>query len=72
MLDWIKSLFGKGTVRVEFNGVDRDGKAQSGTAKIPYVGAYDEAEALEQFKQVMMVEHRISIRSARVIGHVKS
>lgn len=71
MLDWIKSLFGKGKVRIEFKGLDKNGKAVSGTAKMPYVGKFDELDALEEFKEQIMYKHGILVLNCDIVAHIK-
>jgi hypothetical protein len=70
-MGWFKRLFGHGTVRVSFEGVDKDAKVVSGSAKVPYEGAYDESELLQHFKNVCLVEHNIIVTKATVVGRVE-
>lgn len=44
----IKSLFGKGYAVVSYTGKDRE---STGTAKLHFVGAFDEAAAIEYFRK---------------------
>lgn len=71
MFDWIKSWFGKGKVRIEFRGLDKNGKAVSGDAKIPYVGKFDELDALDEFKEQIMYKHGILVTSCNIVAHIK-
>ena len=71
MLDWIKGLFGRGKVRLEFKGFDRQGKLVTGDAKMPYVGKYDEEDAIEEFKEQIMYKHGILVTSCIVVAHIK-
>ena len=66
MINWLKSLFGKGKVRVHFLASN----GQTGYAKIPYVGEYDEEELIRQFKKAALVEEGLKIVSVRVVARI--
>lgn len=71
MLDWIKSLFGKGRIRVEFKGIDRNGKLVSGDGKMPYVGKWDEDAAIAEFKEQLMYKHGVAATEVNIVAHVQ-
>lgn len=71
MIDWIKGLFGRGRVRIEFEGVDLNGKIVTGDAKMPYVGSYDDESALSEFKNQIMYKDGIVVTKATIIAHIK-
>ena len=71
MIDWIKGVFGRGRVRIEFEGVDRNGKRVAGDAKMPYVGSYDKESALSEFKNQIMYKDGIVITKATIIAHIE-
>ena len=71
MIDWIKGLFGRGRIRIEFEGVDRNGKRVTGDAKMPYVGSYDKESALSEFKNQIMYKDGIVITKATIIAHIE-
>lgn len=71
MLDWIKSWFGKGKIRVEFKGINREGKIVSGDGKMPYIGKWDEAAAIEQFKEQAMYKYGVVITELNIVAHIE-
>lgn len=71
MFDWIRSLFGKGKVRVEFKGIDRDGKLVTGDAKMPYTGKFTEEDAIAEFKEQIMYKHGIVVTSCYIAAHLQ-
>jgi hypothetical protein len=71
MIDWIKGLFGRGRIRIEFEGVDRNGKVVTGDAKMPYVGSYDKESALSEFKNQIMYKDGIVITKATIVAHIE-
>jgi tetrahydromethanopterin S-methyltransferase subunit A len=71
MLDWIKSLFGKGKIRIEFEGIDRDGKMVSGDGKMPYIGRFTEEDAIAEFKRKILYEHGVSVTDVKIVAHIK-
>lgn len=70
MIDWIKSFFGKGRVRVEFEGIDRNGKIVSGDAKVPYVGKWDEDAMMKFVKDKLMYEKGVVVTKMELVAHV--
>jgi hypothetical protein len=70
MLDWIKSLFGKGRLRIEFEGVDQAGKLVSGNAKMPYIGKFTEEDAIAEFKEQCMYKHGVRVTRAAIVAHI--
>ena len=71
MIDWIRRLFGKGKVRVEFKGINRNGKIVSGDAKVPYVGAWDENDVIKHIKNEIMYQHGIVVTEAKIVSHIQ-
>lgn len=71
MINWIKSWFGKGKVRIEFKGIDQHGKAVTGTGKMPYVGKFDELDAIDEFKEQIMYKHGILVTSCVITAHIQ-
>jgi hypothetical protein len=71
MLDWIKRLFGRGRVLVEFEGIDRTGKVVSGDGKVPYIGRYTEQDVIAYFKQELLYQHGVSASRVQIIQHIK-
>lgn len=71
MFDWIKSWFGKGKLRIEFRGLDKNGKAVSGDAKMPYVGKFDELDAIDEFKEQIMYSHGIYVTTCQIVAHIE-
>ena len=70
MLDWIRSFFGRGRVKVEWTGIGPKG-IQSGTGKCPYTGVYDEAALLRHFRDEIRYHHDIVVTDIRVIAHIE-
>ena len=71
MIDWIKSLFGEGKIRVE--GEFTDGT--SFTAKVPYIGAIstmNETELFDNVKQSILVEHGKQVKTIRLVGYTSN
>ena len=66
MSDWFKSLFGKGRVRIEFTTLE----GKPGTAKVPYIGEYDETAMLNHFIRALKVDYNLTAKTVKVIGHV--
>jgi tetrahydromethanopterin S-methyltransferase subunit A len=71
MLDWIRGLFGRGRIRVEFTGIDRDGKVVTGDGKMPYTGKFTEEDALAEFKQQLMYKHGVVVTQATIVAHLE-
>lgn len=71
MIDWIKSWFGRGRVRAEWEGIDRLGHARSGDAKVPYVGVYDESALKDHIAQNLLYQHGITVTKMQVIAHIE-
>jgi tetrahydromethanopterin S-methyltransferase subunit A len=71
MLDWIKSLFGKGRVRIEFEGIDKTGKIVTGDGKFPYVGLYTEEDVISHFKKELMYKHGVSVTKIEIVQHIE-
>jgi hypothetical protein len=71
MLDWIKSWFGKGRVRIEFEGLDRTGKVVNGDGKVPYIGLYTEEEVIAVFKKELMYHYGIFATKVEIVQHIK-
>ena len=70
MFDFIKRLFGEGTVKIQFAAVDRQNKVVKGTAKLPYIGEYDEDDVLRHIKNTLWVDHDLKVTGAEVVGHL--
>ena len=68
MFDFIRRLFGKGTVRIEFSCV-KDGKIKQGTVTTSYVGKFDENRCLELFRNEMLAEQGLEIIDARIVSY---
>ena len=71
MIDWIKSWFGKGRVRVEWEGVDRSGRIVTGDAKAPYVGRWDESAMTKYIKDNLMFQHGIVVTKIEIVSHIE-
>jgi len=71
MFDWLKRFFGEGKIRVEFKGIDRQGKMRNGTAKVPYIGMYNEDDVLIHIRRSLLVEHGIVVTKLKVVGRVQ-
>ncbi len=67
MINWFKSIFGKGTVRIEFVGVDRQGEEVTAIAKIPYVGVYDEIAAIRYLKEQLLMKEDLFVIKAKIL-----
>lgn len=65
MFDWIKKLFGEGTVRFTFKSSD----GRNGTGKISYIGEYDEKEVRKAIRNKMIVDHNVDVLSIEIVGH---
>jgi len=63
MIDWIKSLFGKGYARVHV--LDMVGNIS--IVRFHYVGEYDEAEMLPQFRDAYRQQTGVDVRSTKVL-----
>lgn len=70
MFDWIRSWFGRGRVKVEWSGIGPKG-IQSGTAKCPYTGVYNEESVLKHFRDEIRYQYDIVVTDIRVIAHVE-
>ncbi len=67
MIDWIKSLFGKGTIHFEFHCQD----GSSGRAKLPYIGdikTMDEDEMFRKLKSDLWLKYNKHMISAKVLA----
>jgi hypothetical protein len=71
MLDWIKSWFGKGRVRLEFQGIDRTGNIVTGDGRVPYVGRYTEQDVIAYFKRELMYKHGVSATQVTIVQHIE-
>ncbi len=71
MLDWIRSLFGRGRVRIEFEGIDQTGNIVSGDGKVPYIGRYTEQDVIAYFKKELLYQHGVSATKVEIIQHIK-
>ena len=69
-MDWLKSLFGKGKIRVEFKGIDRNGKLVEGDGKMPYIGKFTEEDAIAELKQKILYEHGITVTEVTIVAHI--
>jgi len=70
MFNWIKSLFGKGKIRVTL--VTSDG--MTGSAVVPYVGDIDTLDMVEfkdYVKREVLVEHGKIVTSMKIIGYTR-
>jgi hypothetical protein len=70
MFDKIRSFFGKGKIKVEWEGIGPKG-LESGTAKIPYTGLYDENALIDHFKNTIRMDYDIVCTKVAVIAHVQ-
>lgn len=70
MLDWFRGLFGRGRIKVEWEGIDDSG-VRNGTAKVPYTGLYNEEALLEHIKNELRYQHDIAVTDMRVVAHIK-
>ena len=71
LIDWIKSLFGRGKVHFEFTGVDRDGTLVQGDARAPYVGSWDEDAMLKYIKDELWYQHGVVVTEAKLVAHIQ-
>ena len=71
MLDWLRSLFGKGVVQISWNGIDPEGKIINGDGKVPYTGVYNEMSVKDIFKKELMQRHNILALKINVTQHVQ-
>lgn len=71
MLDWIRGLFGRGRVRIEFEGVDQTGKSITGNGKVPYTGLYTEEDVIAVFKKELMYHHGIVATRIEIVQHIE-
>lgn len=68
MFDWLKQLFGKGTVRVDFEAVDNKFAVLKGSAKVPYIGRYDEDEIKRIVRNKIAVQHGVTVTKINVVA----
>jgi hypothetical protein len=67
MINWIKSFFGKGTVRIQFT----DAKTNEvHVVRMSYVGAFDEDDAIDELRHILYTRHSIFVKNAQVLGFV--
>lgn len=71
MINWIKSLFGRGRVRVEWTGLNQSGKSVSGNAKAPYVGTWDEDAMIRYVKQQLLYQHGVVTTQIQIVAHIE-
>jgi hypothetical protein len=71
MLDWIRGLFGRGRIRVEFTGIDRNGKTVSGDAKMPYIGRFTKEDAIAEIKQKILYEYGVTVTNVTIVSHLE-
>ena len=71
MIDWIKSLFGRGRVRVQWKGFDTSGTILTGNAKAPYVGKWDESAMIDYIKQQLFYQHGVTVTRIEIVAHIK-
>lgn len=71
MLDWIKSLFGRGKVRVTWSGFDTRGQIITGNAKAPYIGKWDESAMTSYIKQQLLYQHGVTVTQIQIISHIE-
>ena len=71
MFDWIKSLFGRGKVRAEWEGIDKYGNVKSGDAKAPYIGSYDETAMKDFISRQLLFEYGITATKIDIIAHIE-
>ena len=70
MFDRIRSWFGRGRVKVEWEGVDDSG-VRNGTAKLPYTGVYNEEALFDHIKNELRYQHDIVVTDIRVVAHIE-
>jgi hypothetical protein len=70
MFDKIRSFFGKGKIKVEWEGVGPNGP-EAGSAKIPYTGIYDEGALIDHFKNMIRMDYDIVCTKVAVVAHVE-
>jgi hypothetical protein len=70
MFNFIRSLFGKGKVRIEFTYLAGN-RIKQGSLTVPYVGEWDEDDCLSQVRDQLIVEHDIVPIKMTVIGRVE-
>ena len=71
MLNFIKSLFGKGRLRIEFRGINEKNERVNGVAKMPYVGSFNEDDALFEFKRQILYSDGIVITNCKIVAHLR-
>lgn len=71
MLNFVKSLFGKGRLRIEFRGLNEKNETVKGIAKMPYVGVFDEDDALWEFRYRIKYEEGILITYCKIVAHLR-
>jgi hypothetical protein len=70
MFDFIRRLFGQGRVRVEFNYLEGS-SIRTSSARVPYVGQWDEQACLDYARNQLIVEHGIYPIKMKVASHIE-
>lgn len=73
MFDFIKKLFGEGTMVFAIEGFDKNGKRVEGKAKVPYVGDRNTAnmdEIKATVKNRVLLENDIAVTSITYLGDI--
>ena len=65
MFDWLKRLYGEGTVKVGFTTLS----GIKGTAKMSYIGEYDELEIRQQVTEQIESKYNCVVATTKIIEH---
>jgi hypothetical protein len=71
MFDFIRRWFGQGRVRIEFSYLEGT-RIRTGSAKVPYQGAWDEEQCLDYVRNELIIEHGIYPIKMKVVGHIET
>jgi hypothetical protein len=67
MINWIKSFFGAGKVRIQFTDTKTN---EVHVVRMSYVGAFDEDDAIDELRHMLYTRHNIIVKNAQVLGFV--
>lgn len=70
MLDWIRRWFGQGQAQFKFQGVNPEGNSVTGTARVPYVGAWNQTQAEQIVRDQLWNKHGVWVTECELIDHV--
>jgi hypothetical protein len=67
MINFIKSFFGSGKVRVEFTDC---ATRERHVVRVPYVGAWDEQDCIDEVHRTLWLNYDIRATNIIVLGHI--